>query len=42
MKKREHTGHIALGLLLSGIVFITNLAVLLLTIGIFYGLSILG
>lgn len=42
MKKREHTGHIALGLLLSGIVFITNLAVLLLTIGIFYGLVHLG
>lgn len=42
MKKRENTGRIALGLLLSGIVFITNLGVLLLTLCALYGLVYLG
>ena len=42
MKKRENTGRIALGLLLSGIVFITNLGVLLLTLCALYGLVHLG
>ena len=42
MKKREHAGCITLGLLLSGIVFITNLVVLLLTICVLYGLVHLG
>ena len=42
MKKRENTGRIALGLLLSGIVFITNLGVWLLTLCALYGLVHLG
>ena len=42
MKKRENTGRIALGLLLSGIVFITNLGVLRLTLCALYGLVHLG
>lgn len=42
LKKREHTGRLALTLLISGIVFLTNAVVMLLTIGAVYGLARLG
>ena len=42
MKKKEHTGRLALVLLISGIVFAANFIVMVLTIGVIYGLVHLG
>ena len=42
MNKREHPGRLALALLISGIVFITSMVVMLLTIGAVYGFAQLG
>ena len=42
MNKRKRTGRIALALLISGIVFLTNTIAMLLTIVAIYGLARLG
>ncbi len=42
MNKREHPGRLALTLLIIGIVFITSMVVMLLTIGAVYGFARLG
>ena len=39
MKKKERTGRLALALLISGIVFATSIVIMLLTIGVVYGLA---
>ena len=42
MNKRKRTGRIALALLISGIVFLTNTIAMLLTIVAIYGLAQIG
>lgn len=42
MKKKKHTGRLALALLISGIVFAASIMIMLLTIGAVYGLARLG
>lgn len=42
MKKKKPTGRLALALLISGIVFVASIVIMLLTIGVVYGLAQLG